>query len=142
MLPWPPLEDHENQLSRSDMPLVETYSDLSAVFEHTSIFNPWKTEDSMNYYNLEEKIRTGEMTQAEKPDGDLKFGIMRCNFNMDNVRLIERLPSTGDYNWFFVLHYQPGFVFVINRSYIEQTGSIINCSSGANISVLNSSLYS
>jgi len=47
------------------MPLIETYSDISGVFEHESIYNPWKSEESMTYYNFEEKVKKGEVTKVE-----------------------------------------------------------------------------
>ena len=83
------------------MPLIETYSDITGVFEYDSTYNPWKTDKSMNYYNFEEKGKRGEVTKFEMVTEDLKFSFIRSNVLIDNMSFIERVPDENAYNWFF-----------------------------------------
>jgi len=46
----------------------------------------------------------------------MKVSLLRSNFVMDNMRIVEREFNANDYNWFFRIYYSPKVSFTINRS--------------------------
>jgi hypothetical protein len=61
----------------------------------------------MSYYNFAEKIKNEEMTKIEQEEVEMKVSLLRSNFEMDNLRIVERKFKENDFNWFFRIYYSP-----------------------------------